>query len=253
MCFVATHQRNLHTPFDIAITECHVTALRVLCNVHPAGTRAQDALGCTLFHLAAFLNQPSAIDVMAAVNPEGVRSANRNGDVSLHYACMKHLDCTQVLLHWWPQGVLFRNRFHRTALHRATDAAQVDIVRLMLRMCPQGVAVVELDSRRTPLHLAAGNGGPLPLLEALIETGPEVRLLRDAQGRLPLHCAALHGHMEAMSVIATGCARTWEVRDDDGHTPRDLAAAADVSNGRQRRRRRIDLTPSIKTPKCITC
>jgi tetratricopeptide (TPR) repeat protein len=86
------------------------------------------------------------------------------------------LDRVQALLERdTPVDALDKNNLNCTALHWACKFGHLNIARLLIL---HGASVNKIDDDgNTPLHLAAGTGGSLPLVRLLLENAAEVRLL----------------------------------------------------------------------------
>ena len=86
------------------------------------------------------------------------------------------LERVQILLERnTPVDALDTNHLNCTALHWSCKFGHLDIARLLIR---RGAGVNKIDDDgNSPLHLAAGTGGSLPLVRLLLENAAEIRLL----------------------------------------------------------------------------
>jgi ankyrin repeat protein len=159
-----------------------------------------------------------------------------------------------------PADVNARDRFGRTALHRAAERGEVGRVRQLLDRGANIAARVRSDETmssdwgNTPLHAAALSGrrdvvelllsrgadvnaandrGATPLhlaveqpavAQKLLEAGAK-RDAADARGRTPLHWAASGSAYEGLALLLDKGAVT-NVKDREGQTPLHLAAHA---------------------------
>jgi ankyrin repeat protein len=80
-----------------------------------------------------------------------------------------------------------------------------------------------------PLHLAA-DSSELPVVEAiqlLVVRFPHALRVKDGEGRLPLHLAAVHGDLEMIRLLADGSPAALEEKDNDGDLPLHGVAGSD--------------------------
>ena len=109
-----------------------------------------------------------------------------------------------------------RDRFGRTALHRAAADAPVATVRLLLAN-GWDIEARDIDGG-TPLHDAANEDGNHPVLRHLLEAGANPNA-RDVLGRTALHLAAA-GHARPDSIrLLLAAGADPGARDRDGWTP----------------------------------
>ena len=109
-----------------------------------------------------------------------------------------------------------RDRFGRTALHRAAADAPVATVRLLLAG-GWDIEARDMDGG-TPLHDASNEDGNHPVLRHLLKTGADPNA-RDVLGRTPLHLAAAgHAHPASILMLLEAGADPG-ARDRDGWTP----------------------------------
>ncbi|KAK3888919.1 hypothetical protein Pcinc_007049 [Petrolisthes cinctipes] len=111
-----------------------------------------------------------------------------------------------------------------TPLHMAAGGGHVSTV---TRLLDYGAHVNHLDAHKsTPLHYAARAdlqesdcGNVVKVVEVLVAAGSRCNL-KDGEGRLPLHNAAMAGSAALLRVLTTGKNKaTINLQDNEGHTP----------------------------------
>ena len=99
---------------------------------------------------------------------------------------------------------------------------------------------VKDDLGRTPLHWLAFSGGVTPeSLQVLVDKCPDLLLITNNNGRIPLH-AALEGYFvshtstlahyhQTVTCLLESCPSGVHVRDNEGMTPLDFACEKNVA------------------------
>ncbi|KAF2086079.1 hypothetical protein K490DRAFT_74642 [Saccharata proteae CBS 121410] len=109
-----------------------------------------------------------------------------------------------------------RDRITRAFLNTAYDAPE-SVLKVML-----DTHMVDLDqgddvNARNCLHKAAISGRTL-VLKIGLEGKADVEAV-DVYGRIPLHYACMHGHVEMIQDLVTAAPNTIDFKDQDGFTP----------------------------------
>ncbi|CAL1373452.1 unnamed protein product [Linum trigynum] len=109
--------------------------------------------------------------------------------------------------------------FTETPLHTSVLAGHLDFSRALLRHEPR--MAMEVDaSNCTPLHLASA-AGHVELVRALLDTaggGSDACLVRDVDGRIPLHLAAMRGRNDVVRELVGARPESVLVKLYDGET-----------------------------------
>lgn len=123
--------------------------------------------------------------------------ADRNGDTPLHYAAQfKHLSIVKYLVDKQQIEPFWRDENGRTALHQACVGVSTDVIRYLVK---------EMSKY-------------LPIMDVVHD--------KDNDGLVPLHYAAVEGHLEAVEVLITELKSDPNVTAYDGRTPIHGAAEA---------------------------
>lgn len=221
--------------------------------------------GMSLLHWAAVFNQVDVITALLAVK-ENVNEVNQDGSTALHYAAtLGHIDAVKLLLQAGAKSNLI-NKSGESAFATAAYNDHLEIVQIMLE---QSADIVSTDQSLNPaLSLAISSNNinmvrlllqyyarinvfrdfTKPLLSAvelgnrnilrlLIEYGADVNI-KSADGKTPLHCAAIEGKADIVKdLLAAGADPTSALYQ--GKTPaavaktpyiRQLLQAAELKN-----------------------
>ncbi len=139
-------------------------------------------------------------------------------------AAIESGDCAEVLqqLHLGADANVWFDEWRKTPLHKAVDAGQTEIVRLLLE---HGAYVnAEDELWNTPLHYAAYRDKP-EIVAMLLEYGAYVNGYAPGgpSSEAPLHNAARNGRIRNMEILlAHGADIEWS--DDEDDTPLAVAA-----------------------------
>ncbi|KAF3905871.1 Ankyrin-1 [Arthrobotrys entomopaga] len=104
----------------------------------------------------------------------------------------------------------------RAFLSGITEAPSECLETLSKSTCVDLKAKDEINERNA-LHEAA-NAGRLPIIKMLLSASVDVGQ-PDAYGRLPLHYAAMHGHVDILEALLAANSRTIDRMDLDNFTP----------------------------------
>jgi ankyrin repeat protein len=109
-----------------------------------------------------------------------------------------------------------------TPLHVAAHFGDLELVQLFAQW-GMPVDLRSSVSGETPLHSACKASGTLPVVKYLISLGVNI-LTRDANGRVPLHYAAMHGHSSTVKYLLQ-CGSPADIFDSWVETPLQKAVA----------------------------
>jgi len=84
------------------------------------------------------------------------------------------------------------------------------------------------DQGNTALHMAAAAGHVAIVKQLVKADGIDINAQND-QGKTPLHQAVWRNQADVVKVLLGASART-DVKDNDGHLPRDLARDRDIKD-----------------------
>jgi ankyrin repeat protein len=108
-------------------------------------------------------------------------------------------------------------------LHIAVEKNHIDVVRILTE---HGANKEAADNGGWTVLIHASFHGKVLLAEYLLEQGCDVDRATDGSGMTSLHYAAKRSNFEVAKLLFRFGA-TLDLRNDDGHTPADLATAAD--------------------------
>lgn len=108
-------------------------------------------------------------------------------------------------------------------IHDAARNGYLETVKALLKADPNSMNARDADGR-TPLHWAALSR-QVSIVEALMTAQAELTA-KDNQGLTPLHSAALGGHTAIIALLLTNHAEI-DAKNNTGHTPLNLAVQSD--------------------------
>lgn len=211
-----THQHGIRVHFYSAAEAVASTA----------GLFEADKYGSTALHYAVRLGLTEHVRCLLEFATKARRTEVRDkaGKAAMHWAAqLNEADIVELLLRKDGASVDAEDRFGWTPLHYlcVSEAAKVndeENVKKVLRMIglmtkaksvrgsTKKIWTVKDERRRTPLHLAAGNGVTSQIVQKLVDLEPKENRLRwvsepDARGWSALHWAVFYGHTDTVRVL----------------------------------------------------
>ena len=181
-----------------------------LLDTDPAAIHERDDVGMTALHRAAENGQAEMVEALLA------RGADAEARTDIGQTALQRS--------WYRPDVVAVLLAHgaRMDILTAINLGKVEQVDVLLDADP---ALANLEAgEQVPLQVAARKGDPA-LVRALLDHGADANVEVGWKAWTPLHWAAQGGNVEAVRLLlAYGAAR--EVRDEDGNTALDIAAAA---------------------------
>lgn len=133
------------------------------------------------------------------------------------------VDLVKLLVNKYGANIEAVDRLGRTPLHWASIGNATDVVEFFVKDCGANVEAVDKYKRRTPLHLASFNGCR-DAVEVLVKKCQASISATDADGWTPLHFACYYGHIDIMDFLVKKCHTNVDVTDRWGQTPLHLAS-----------------------------
>jgi len=234
----------LHLIFDAGPRDAAEQAIGVLLE-HCANTNLRNHEGQTALHKSS---QCDDIDIMHLILKHGpdVNAMDNNGSTPLHLAIsdsslwhakqvvgQEHCSNISIRNHvglLLDQGANINIRDHegQTALHKASQCYDIDIMHLILKHGPD---VKAFDNNGlTPLHLAISDTSPWYAKQAiglLLEHGANINI-RNHEGQTALHKASRRDDIDTMHLILKH-GPDVNALDNNGSTPLHLAISDDAN------------------------
>ncbi len=179
-------------------------------------------------HLAAEEGHLDTVKAIAGCKGVELTLRDATGKTPLHLACVKgHTKVAQFLLSNdnVKKEVDAIDKENVTALHMAssTDDESEDSEKVLSTLLDTGAKPNAKDnSGKTSLHRAARRGNKKTSLLLINFNGTDINSV-DGSKRTPLHYAAQEGKLDVVKLLCERGALT-DLRDQNGHTPLDLAA-----------------------------
>lgn len=154
----------------------------------PETVQASDNQGHLPLHCAARTGQYPIVKVLLSCWPEGTAVKNNSGYLPLHYAVETNLDTVRALLALFPDGARSMesrqgkiplqlaarrddvpgDRMGWTALHDAADFSSLNVLKLLLRVWPEGAAArTKVDQTPRDVAVMLGRRGAVAVFDAL--------------------------------------------------------------------------------------
>ena len=237
------HRDNFYnTPISLAAALGNIDALRVMLREHPDKDGVRAALldthmppGMCAVRNGQYTSLRLIIEASAAfpVNVLDFRSRAPSATM-LHEAVRNDDSNSAKLLIASGAGMLVRDGFRMTPLHRAVVHASVKCIKVLvesgssMRVYPPTMA--SIDKRDTVVHVAA-KLGRMRSLEALLQLGCVNVNILNKNGETPLHYAALMGKSACVTKLMDFGADATIV-SSVGAMPNALLVACESGNGR---------------------
>lgn len=218
------------SPLDVAVSEGHAEIVRELIR-HGADVKSICGTGWSPLHLACELGHLAVAKVLLDAGADIKLGSPTGVDSPLDLAASGgHADLVRELIR---HGVSVRSTSADgwTALHHASENDMPEAVEALVEGCA-AVEAREVDSDRTPLHVAAGKGSRRAVL-ALLRSGADVGS-RDCRSNTALHLAACpywiptESSPEVVDTLLRWGADETAVNDDDRTPAEALAAKIEV-------------------------
>ena len=171
--------------------------LEAMLRVASIGLRKQNNSGFLPLHL--YLMQPNVdsvvVNTILSHSPEVAGLQDGDGFIPLFYYVMREDACADIckmLCKAFPQGPSSPNRSNSFPLHFASKrkCPNIEILRILLRRNPSAAAHAN-DFGMLPLHCLCASSFNVEALKLVLNAFPEGVMIKDRQGRLPLHLAVL--------------------------------------------------------------
>jgi ankyrin repeat protein len=188
----------------------------------------------TPLHLMCRMSNPPTdlLSDLVEAAPEVVSWADSHGWLPLHHACAYGAspEIYQILTSAYPESKTIQDNQNRTPLHfyatRNSDnpAAMATTVGLLT---DTGAAELPDRGGMLPMHYACAYGTSPAVLHVLAESYPESFVVKENNGRTPMHLAMVNAHRDAspgvIRFLLEGEGRkTVDMRDHEGNLPLHL-------------------------------
>jgi ankyrin repeat protein len=120
-------------------------------------------------------------------HPQEILIQGKNGGQNaLHAACVRYppTHIVQAMLQTKPEAALQQNFSGETPLHLASYSASEEVQDMLVRAAPAAVAAAD-QYGDCPLHFAARSGATYPLMERMLQAGPECVSMQNKRGVTP--------------------------------------------------------------------
>lgn len=200
------------TPLHEAVLKENLEEIKKLIN---SGTQksSKDADGNTALHLAAFQGFYKSFEYLVDRNTDSIDSINNAGATAFHCAALSKQQVKESLETLAALGAKIDvlDKKKHTALHYAAYAGNVKAIHLL-----KGLRKISAVLDVMPIHCAALNGH-VDGIQALAELGMPIECI-DEEGQTPLHYAAQGGHVQAMQFLIENLHARPDVIDFKGKT-----------------------------------
>jgi len=163
--------REYYTPLD---------TIKLLLNAYPQAATHQDINRCIPLHIA--LEYSRSLDVIESLVescPNTLHMVDAKGRTPLHVACSAAsntpLEVIKFLVKEYPEAALKKDNMGKTPLTEViSNKLEDEIIRLLLRYCPDCASISEERTIHTPLHLSVIYNRSVMIMRALVKCEPEL-------------------------------------------------------------------------------
>jgi len=217
---VNIQNRCLHTPVHVATVGKSKKILELLIK-RGGKTFSKDGKQETPLHSAASFGNLEFVEILLK-NLAAVDCKEANGMTPFLCAVAAgQTKCAELLLDSGAD-ITARDKFQRTSIHLAVQQEKHATLKMLLERSESGLANAPDVHEKTPLHYAASSANLL-LLEILLETKANC-LLKDGDGKTPLHLAAEAGKARHVEALAKASLASVDQKDLGDRTPLHVAA-----------------------------
>ena len=174
--------------------------------------------------------------------PGSISQANEYGSLPIHFLCENDklvkavlVDILTVLLTTFPESVQHENSDGALPLHRAARSGMpLEVLKILVNMYPESVRIPVSSTGALPIHRACVSSNcNLDSVEYLLLDYPEGINVRDSEGRLPIHYAAISLGAQKADVIEHLLSKDLtcvsKVTNNHRQTPLHLACLSDLA------------------------
>ena len=208
-----TQDEDEHTPLAAAVRNNQLDVVSWLASIDPEGMKTRNKDKRSVLHYAALNGNIEIASVfLELLEPSDkcalIISPDKYGAISLLYSCFKgHLEFSQWLIDKYekcksesdPPLPTIHDKDEETPLAAAVQNNQLDVVRWLVRIDPEGMKTRNKD-KRSVLHHAALNGNIeiASVFLELLEPSHKCALIisPDKYGSISLHDSCSNGHLE---------------------------------------------------------
>ena len=185
----------------------------------------------TALHVATKGTGVSVVRLLLLHGRGLLRARNQYGWTFLHTAVRNGLplEVIERIVRRWPESVrkTTRDDTGRVPLHFVGEKTSAGVVQFLFGAWAESFDA-ETRCGCLPLHLAAMNGAPLPVIQLLVRHRPRSTRERGRDGRLPLHVAAFGSTPDVVEYLL----KEWpeSIRESDDYKNFPLHWLLDLSD-----------------------
>ncbi|XP_063728668.1 espin-like [Symsagittifera roscoffensis] len=207
------HDKDEDTPLAFDVLNNQLDVVRWLARIDPEGMKTRNKVKSSVLHHAAVVGNIEIASVFLELLELSdkcalIISPDEHGAISLHYSCLKgHLEFSQWLIDEYekcksesdPPLPTIRDKDEHTHLAAAVQNNQLDVVRWLARIDPEGMKTRN-KVKSSVLHHAAvvGNIEIASVFLELLKPSDKCALIisPDKDGAISLHYSCSKGHLE---------------------------------------------------------